>query len=286
MREKILSRFLSILRSYARNPRHLPRNLTWRMPRTVSGSRTIFVLGSPRSGTTLLQGVLGAHSQLFSIPGETGLFSLQNIFARRHLGLSWRENQDLLEESLDLVDFFDRAVRRLEQRNRGRTFVEKTPQHVLRLPFLMRCFPHGRFVHVARDGRDCFTSGKSHPHIPQTSSAARFARYWRRCVLKPFRLRDRANLLSLRYEDFVQAPAPELERLMGFLGLEPEKAQLDPARFGRNRRGDLDEFRLLRAPITEHRIGRWRAELSEAEVRDFERVAGPMLDAYGYSRTR
>lgn len=256
------------------------------MPRTISGSRTIFVLGSPRSGTTLLQSVLAAHSRLFSIPGETGLFSLQNIFARRHLGLSWRENQDLFEESLDLVDFFDRAVDRLEQRNQGRTFVEKTPQHVLRLRSLMRCFPHGRFVHVARDGRDCFASAKSHAHIPQTSSAARFARYWGRCVKEPLRPRDRANLLSLRYEDFVHAPAAELERLMGFLGLEPEEAQLDPARFGRHRRGDLDEFRLLRAPITDHRVGRWRAELSDAEVRDFERVAGRMLAAYGYLRQR
>lgn len=273
---------LSILRSYARNPRHVPRNLSWRIRRSVSASPTVFVLGSPRSGTTLLQSVLAAHSGLFSIPGETGLFSLQNIFTRRHLGLSWAENRELFDESRDLVDFFDRAVRRLESRNEGRTFVEKTPQHVLRLRFLMRHFPRGRFVHVVRDGRDCFASAKTHPRIPQTTSAARFARYWRRCVAEPLRAGNHPSLLSLRYEDFVRAPAPELERVMRFLDLEVEAGQLDPDRFGGHKRGDLEEFRLLRAPISDRRVGRWRDELSGAEVRDFERVAGPLLDAYGY----
>lgn len=262
----------------------MPRNLVWRLPRTVSPATTVFVLGSPRSGTTLVQSVLAAHSRLFSIPGETGLFSLQNIFARRHLGLSWDENQALFDESRDLVDFFDRAVRRLQERSGGGTFVEKTPQHVLRLDFLLRHFPRARFVHVARDGRDCYASAKSHPRIPQTASATSFARYWRRCVLGPLRLKERARLLSIRYEDFVRAPESELAGVMRFLDLEVEAAQLDPERFGDHRRGELEEFRLLRTPISDRRVGRWREELSEAEVRDFERVAGRLLDAWGYPR--
>lgn len=253
------------------------------MPRIVSRSQTISVLGSPRSGTTLLQSVLAAHSRLFSIPGETGLFSLQNIFARRHLGLSWGENHTLFAESRDLVGFFDRAVRHLESKNRGRIFVEKTPQHVFRLDSLMRRFPSGRFLHVARDGRDWFASARSHPRIPQASSVTGFARYWRRCVERPLELGDQARLLSIRYEDFVRAPALGLKRVMGFLDLDPEPSRLDPDQFGSHRRGDLKEFRLLRSPITDQRGG-WRGELSETEVRDFERVAGRLLDAYGYPR--
>ena len=86
----------------------------------------------PRSGTSLVQSVLAAHSELFSIPGETGLCSRQNIFGRRHFGLSWAENRSLFADSRDLVDFFDRAVGLLESRSPGATFVEKAPQHVVR----------------------------------------------------------------------------------------------------------------------------------------------------------
>jgi hypothetical protein len=219
---------------------------------------------------------------LFSLPGETGIFSSQNIFGRRHFGLSWAENQALFRESRDVVDFFDRGVRLLESRSEGRRFVEKTPQHVLKLPFLIRRFPRARFVHVVRDGRDCFASAKCHPGIPQASSARRFAGYWKRCVEAPLRVEPDARLVRVRYEDFVRAAPAELERVMRFLGLAMEGRQLDPARFGSHTRAERRQFRMLRGPISGVRVGRWRAELSGAERRAFERVASAALASYGY----
>lgn len=277
-----MSRVLNVLRSYARNPAHVPRNLSWRLPRTTSASGAVFVVGAPRSGTSLVQSVLAAHSELFSIPGETGLFSLQNIFGRRHFGLSWAENRSLFAESRDLVDFFDRAVGLLESRSPGATFVEKTPQHVLRLPFLTRRFPNARFVNVVRDGRDCFASAKGHPGIPQSSSARRFARYWRRCVDSALEMSGHPRILTLRYEDFARSAPEELDRVMRFLGFEPEPGQLDPAAFGSHKRGRRNEFHLLRSAVSDARVGRFRAELSPAERRAFERVAARQLAAHGY----
>ena len=277
-----MNRFLNIIGAYARTPGLVPRNLAWRIPRTTSASRTVFVVGSPRSGTSLVQSVLAAHSRLFSIPGETGLFSYQNIFTRRHFGLSWEENRALFRESRDLVDFFDRAVRLLESRGEGRTFVEKTPQHVLRLEFLNRRFPNARFVHVVRDGRDCFASAKFHAGVPQAASARRFARYWRRCVGVPLRMEGNSRLATIRYEDFVRDAPRELDRVMRFLELESEGQQLDPERYGSHKRGRRDEFRLLRSPVSDRRVGRWRTELSATERRDFERVARRQLRVYGY----
>lgn len=277
-----MNRVLNVLRSYARNPAHVPRNLSWRLPRTTSASRAVFVVGAPRSGTSLVQSVLAAHSELFSIPGETGLFSLQNIFGRRHFGLSWAENRSLFADSRDVVDFFDRAVDLLESRTPGATFVEKTPQHVLRLGFLARRFPAARFVNVVRDGRDCFASAKGHPGIPQASSARRFARYWRRCVDAALGMSGHPRLLTLRYEDLARDAPPELDRVMRFLGLEPESAQLDPTRFGGHKRGRRSEFQLLRSAISDARVGRFRAELSSREIRAFERLAARQLAAHGY----
>lgn len=277
-----MHRVLNVLRSYARTPAHVPKNLAWRLPRTTSASTTVFVVGAPRSGTSLVQSVLAAHSGLFSIPGETGLFSLQNIFDRRHFGLSWAENRELFAASRDVIDFFDRAVGLLASREAGRTFVEKTPQHVLRLAFLARRFPRARFLHVVRDGRDCFASAKGHAGIPQASSARRFARYWGRCVDAALGMSGHPRLLTVRYEDLARDAPGELARAMRFLGLEPEPEQLDPARFGAHKRGRREEFQLLRSPISARSVGRFRTDLSPAERVAFERVAGRQLAAHGY----
>jgi hypothetical protein len=97
------------------------------------------------------------------------------------------------------------------------------------------------------------------------------------------------QILTLRYEDFARDAPRELERAMRFLGLEPEPAQLDPTRFGSHKRGRRDEFQLLRSAISEARVGRFRAELSPAERRVFERLAARQLAAHGYpleDRTR
>jgi hypothetical protein len=91
-----------------------------------------------------------------------------------------------------------------------------------------------------------------------------------------------ARLVRVRYEDFVRAAPAELERIMRFLGLEMEDGQLDPARFGNHARAARRQFRMLRAPISDDRVGRWRAELSASERRAFERVAREPLAAYGY----
>ncbi|MDP7030609.1 MAG: sulfotransferase, partial [Phycisphaerales bacterium] len=99
----ILTAFLA---SHLRTPHLIPRNIRWRMPRTVSDLQLVFVVGAPRSGTTLMQRVLASHSELFSIEGETGIFSARSLFGRNHFMLSSEDSKRLLSESCDIVDFF------------------------------------------------------------------------------------------------------------------------------------------------------------------------------------
>lgn len=90
----------NILREHMKTPRYLIKNVTWRFPSTISDVEVIFVMGTPRSGTTLLQKILEAHSGLYSIQAETAIFSLRNYWSpgRKHFDLSSEKVKELLKK--------------------------------------------------------------------------------------------------------------------------------------------------------------------------------------------
>jgi hypothetical protein len=275
---------LSLTKSYLEDPVHWPLNISWRIPRTISELDIVFVIGAPLSGTTLLQRILASHSLFFSIEGETGLFSYQNIFAskRKHFGLYGQEIFHLFKDSKDIVDFFDKGIRTLSEKNGNRKFIEKTPQHITRLPFLLKHFPNAKFLHVVRDGRDCFCSAKGHPHIPQNKSVKRFAKYWKKCVVCPIKVKSVGKMLTLRYEDFCSKPKEQLQMIMDFLGYPLQDIQLDPEIYSKDHRANLDHFKRLRSQITPASVGRWKEEMNKFEKQTFVRIAIKELNFYGY----
>lgn len=267
---------------YLRNPGHWSRNITWRLPQAPSNSPVVFLVGAPRSGTTLLQRILSSHPDLFSIEGETAVFTLQNLFIRSHFNFSRSELDRLLEASSGLVDFYDRCLARLQEDNPGRRFVDKTPQHVLRLRFLLRHFPKAQFVHIIRDGRDCYLSSRAHPNIPQNRSPEAFARYWSRCLSAWRSVAHLPNTYQLTYEDFAHEPEPTLRPLMAFLGLEFYPRQLSVETISNDARAARPAFKRLNQPISPATCGRWRREMDDRALRRFNRIAGITLAEAGY----
>ncbi len=279
----MFSSIFAAIKSY-QNPRHWVKNVTWRFPRTVSQKKVVFVVGAPRSGTTLLQRVLSLHPDLFSIEGETGLFTKQNIFApeRQHFGLSTDLIEQLFLESRDIVDFFNRGLDHLVEDNPAARFVEKTPQHVFQLATLSKRFPQASFIHIVRDGRDCYCSARKMAEIPQAQSITRFAKYWLRCVRSPMQASLGARIRHVKYEDLVRHPEQELGSLMSFLGLAVDPKQLDAGQIGQDHRASVDAFKKLAQPINDGSTQRWQTELSSDENRVFITLAKSGLKEFNY----
>lgn len=249
--------------------------------------RVLFVVGARRSGTNWLERILTAHPAITAMPTETYLFSHGvQPFAERFqhanpaapsMGRTFMPRDAFLDA---MRDFVDRAfLENLERRDRDARFViERTPWHASHLPLIGHVYPDAHVVNIVRDGRAVARSLVSMPWGPDSIEEA--AAEWRDAVDDARRgaafFGDRYR--EVVYERLLEDPRPRVSELFEWLGLE-----LDGETWERVLAEAGSEFNVdPRSPGV--RADKWRDELSDAELRAFERVAGEQLDSLGYER--
>lgn len=244
----------------------------------------MFIIGAPRSGTTLLKTVLVAHSQLTGTDYEsTGIFRYRDLDEYWLGDLERNQLADLVRHSQHVVTFFDGLVNLLLVRNGAEQFVDKLTIRNWRLRFVVKHFPKARFVNIVRDGRDCLCSARRHPNVSQSDSVLQFARYWQNCVRIPVSTIPADRMTTISYESFTNRPEETLRALMCFLRREFESTQLDPDVYsGASTMSKRAVHRNLAREITSRSQQRWRSELSAREQAVFCAVAGLSLRECGY----
>jgi hypothetical protein len=277
----------------------------------------LFIVGCPRSGTTLLRRMVDAHPDI-AITRETHWIP-QVVRNGRGLDVSGRATADLpavleahpkfatlgiaREEIEQLVVERQRPyaeiVALLFDRygaGRGKRLVgDKTPGYVREIGLLHDLFQDVRFVHLVRDGRDVCLSAlgweRQAEHFrrrfPSWDDApvATAALWWRWHVLHGRRAGRalRPGLYrELRYEALVADPERACRRLCGFLGVPFEEAMI---RFheGRTKHEPGHSAKRAWLPPTPG-LRDWRAQMAHEHVEDFEAAAGDALEAFGYER--
>jgi hypothetical protein len=179
---------------------------------------------------------------------------------------------------------------------RGKPIVgDKTPGYVREMGLLHDLFPHARFVHLVRDGRDVCLSA-----LDWERKAEQFRRrfptwdaapvstaglWWRSHVLEgreSGRRLDSRLYLELRYEALVADPEGECRRLCDFLDVAFDRAML---RFheGRTRFEPGLSAKHAWLPPTPG-LRDWTTQMSREQVEEFEAAAGDALDAFRYPR--
>jgi hypothetical protein len=263
-----------------------------------------FVVGSGRSGTTLLRTMLDSHPDL-AIPGESHFiprlaqelrpFSaaafLDAVFAEERVQKWGMSEQDVRAAFDDRPPAkYPDAVRLFyscyaaSQGGKSR-YGDKTPPYVRHLPLLAGLFPEARFVHVIRDGRDVVCSLKQADWFPGNLPQA--ADYWRGAVLAG---RDAAPALGsryreLRYEALVEDPEAVLRRLGEFLELPYSDAMLDYRQSAQRAIDMALSPRVhgsLMLPPTKG-LRDWRRELDPVESGIVWLIAGDVLAELGYA---
>ena len=200
-----------------------------------------FVVGCPRSGTTLLAVLLDRHSRLCVAP-ETGFYDeiAPRLWLRgekRLLGIL-REWRRLPELGLDAESVLGRlperwnagdvlaAILELHAERRGSARCgEKTPQHLRHVPAIQRHFPRAKILCMLRDGRDNALSLRAMPWWRGGLREA--AMLWRRSARLAEQSARHGQFRIVRYEDLVARPAEVLRSIMTFLGETFQPAQID-----------------------------------------------------------
>ena len=141
--------------------------------------KKIFVVGCPRSGTTLIQTILGSHDNIYTCK-ETHFFQrirrvgkskvLDYLVLSQNRILEWYElfsthNELLKEYNLNRVKtprsavvFLDQFMTSEANARAKSAWVEKTPSHLFYVPWIKRYIPSAQIVHIIRDGRDVVAS--------------------------------------------------------------------------------------------------------------------------------
>ena len=242
----------------------------------------VFIIGSPRSGTSVLHWALCEHEMLWGseesellLPFTRNLEAVYNQ-ARQFKGRNWLEAQQV-----DMNTFFAHLGKGIDalyaSRAGGRHWVEQTPSNTWALPEIYRMLPNSRFLFIHRDGRQVVESMIS---------------MWRWRFTKAVKTWQDANFLALRferdhpeatlriaYENLVKHPELELRRIWQFLGLEECR---DSTRFiieqnpinASPQHKDQDRLQKLEP---RYRQWSWRRRLL------FRKIAAEQMVSLGYS---
>jgi hypothetical protein len=222
----------------------------------------IFVVGQPRTGTTLVERIITSHSQVFSA-GELKQFG----HSVRRLG-DYREPKRQSAKLAQLAAAIDplqlgRSYLQTTRKLRGSLprFVDKLPPNYLYIPLILKALPNARIVHLRRGPMDaCFASFKqlfadAYPHsYDQAEMARHHARYYH--LMATWRERFGDRFFDISYEDTASDLEPNARALIDFLGLPWEPACLD---FHKQKAAVTTASVVqVRQPAHTRSVGRWR----------------------------
>lgn len=238
-------------------------------------SLPIFVLGMPRSGTTLTETIIASHPQVF---GAGELPDLLHI-AAAHGGTGnpgYPLNMQRLTRD-DLEKLGREYADRLQTRAPGyRHITDKMPANFMGLGLAHLILPNAKIVHVRRNAVDTCLSGftklfsRSQRHTYDLRELGRYYRdyltvtnHWR-TVLPP------GSFYEVRYEQLVANQEEESRKLIAYCGLEWDDACLSPDKTERTVK--TASITQVRQPVYQSSVERWRV---------YEKFLGPLLEELG-----
>ncbi len=275
-------------------------------------NKPIFIVGAPRSGTTLFQYMLRSHPNISLPTGESHFFiplfrgeeafgdlsKIENL--RSVLEAMYRQSADFLDTDIHGIKF-DIDQLASEFHAEGRTSMEsifsglfeknalgegkarwgdKTPYYVLHMKLLLEKFPNAQFIHLIRDGRDVAMSLLNRKHDFGVYNYFFAAKYWeiyvelgRECG----RSLGKNIYHEVRYEELLNNPEIAMKGVCEFLN---ESYSDNLVNFKKS--GEAGKTPLLQKPIQKENQEKWRTKMTHSQIKTFEGAVSKTLTASNY----
>jgi len=262
----------------------------------------IFIGGHPRSGTTLLGAMVGAHTDCICTP--------ESQFKTRALRQSCRDKADIstalrwIKEDwrfriwgldigsapLDELHSYSTLIlwivnayaEKFGKKNPG-LWVDHTPSNVKNAASLLELFPDAKFIHIVRDGRAVASSiipldwGANTINGAALSWAKRMSQY----VAVESSLGSK-KIVRVRFEDLVLDPETTLISICGFLGIDYQSQMVRGGGL-KVPQYTLKQHSLIGKGPDQKEVKSWEKELSPRQIEIFESIAGELLLSLGYA---
>ena len=271
-----------------------------------------FIIGSGRSGNTLLRSILSGNSDI-SIPPES--YRIPFAIKKFHI-FNNRDWEDIvpqvLKEFEDCKEFYTWEIditdvqKRLEdiadsKRTLSNIFDElfctyaekhspgskiwgdKTPMNTLYLDWIGTVFPRSKFIHIIRDGRDV---ASSYLKMERYDTILEAANRWINSIesAQSFGSKIKENYMEIRYEELVTKPEEVIKDTCDFLDIDYDSKMLDHTKQVK-KLGDTDKehHSNLSKPISSDSVGKWRNNLSESDQESITKLLHKHLQRLGYA---
>jgi len=278
-------------------------------------SSPIFIVGAPRSGTTLFQYMLRSHPNISLPTGESHFFipllrnadsfgnldEVKNI--KKVLEAMYTQSADFLDTDIHGISFdIDRLANEFKQEGRNsiaaiisglfeknakgegkQRWGDKTPYYVLHMKTILTMFPNAQFIHLIRDGRDCALSMFDREHDFGVYNTFFAAKYWEIYIELGRQMgKELGNKIyhEIRYEDLIDNPKKIMQGVCEFLN-EPYSDDL--VNFKKS--GEAGKTPLLQQPIQNSNKEKWRSKMTAKQIALFEGAVGKTLKECGYPLT-
>lgn len=254
----------------------------------AAAASPIFIVGFPRSGTTLLELVLDAHPHLKSIDEQPFLQNALDDILAEHIRYP-AELAALSPQQLDGIrrSYWARVDRRAKL-DSCRRVVDKNPLNILRLPVIARLFPRAKILLAIRHPCDVILSCfMQHFRAPDFALLCRDLPTLAHAYRKTFdfwqsqQMALQADVFELRYETFVDDFEACTRRVFDFLEVPWDDQVLSPAKRAEEKRFiSTPSYSQVVQPINPGSVGRWQryAEHFAASLP----LLAPYLDRWNY----
>jgi hypothetical protein len=238
----------------------------------------IFVLGMPRSGTTLTESIIAGHPLVYGA-GELG--HLQRIFRIETADQVAQLKALLLAKPDEISRKIAQYVARLDEHAPGSPRItDKMPANFLLLGLIHALLPNARIIHVARDAVDtcvsCFTRlfERSQYHSYDQVELGRYYNAYSRLMEHWAKLLPATAFHTVSYEALVNNPEAEARAMISYCGLDWDEACLEF--HTAKRRVRTASVTQVRSPMYSSSVAKWK---------QYEGHLGPLLDTLGQGKS-
>jgi hypothetical protein len=260
-----------------------------------------FIVGVPRSGTTLMAVLLNNHSQIHigKVTVGESLLRLQHTIMENYglkgdirtqteaerLLRAIQSDEILWDFCQNVADKVGEGIRCLLAyaredvlcRHKKRVWGNKSPFMLTEFANISHFMPGVRFIHVIRDGRAVALS-----RYDRRNLHPKFAIHqWKRMILKgqyDGRILGPEHYLEIKYEDLLEAPVEMLNRVCAFLEVEFEESMLDLSQTEAANQSNA----YVRPKLDKKKVNAWQEKFRPQQIEALEQIAGDLLQALGY----